>query len=64
MIGPGTEVLVDTNVIMSGDPLMFEPALRFESGSELNVYLSLIMTGVGVWNAIEDVAFILRDIRS
>lgn len=64
LIGPGTEILVDTNVIMAGDPLMFEPVLRFESGSELNVYLSLIMTGTGVWNAIEDVAFILRDIRS
>jgi len=64
LIGPGTEILVDTNVIMAGDPLMFEPALRFEAGSELSVYLSLIETGVGVWNAIEDVAFILRDLRA
>ncbi len=64
LIGPGTEILIDTNIVMAGDPLMFEPALRFESGSELSVYLSGIMTGTGVWNAIEDVAFILRDVRS
>ena len=64
LIGPGTEILVDTNLIMPGDPLMFDPALRFEAGSELSVYLSGIMTNTGVWDAIEDVAFILRDVRS
>ncbi len=64
LIGPGTEILVDTNIIMPGDPLMFEPALRFEAGSELSVYLSIIMTATGVWDGIEDVAFILRDVRS
>jgi len=64
MIGPGTEILVDTNVIMPGDPLMFEPALRFEAGSELNVYLTLVWTDTPTWTSPEDVAFILRDIRS
>lgn len=64
LIGPGTEILVDTNVIMPGDPLMFDPVLRFESGSELNVYLTIVKTGAPTWDAIEDVAFILRDIRS
>ncbi len=64
LIGPGTEILVDTNIVMPGDPLMFEPALRFEAGSELSVYLTLVMTATGVWGAIEDVAFILRDVRS
>jgi len=63
LIGPGTEILMDTNIVMAGDPLMFEPALRFEAGSELNVYLTLVKTGAGVWNGVEDVAFILRDIR-
>jgi len=63
LIGPGTEILVDTNVVMAGDPLMFEPALRFESGSELNVYLTIVKTGAPTWDTIEDVAFILRDIR-
>ncbi len=64
MIGPGTEILVDTNVVMAGDPLMFDPALRFEAGSELSVYLTIIKTSTPTWDAIEDVAFILRDIRS
>lgn len=64
LIGPGTEILVDTNVIMPGDPLMFEPALRFEAGSELNVYLTIVWAGDPTWDGIEDVAFILRDIRS
>jgi len=64
LIGPGTEILVDTNVIMAGDPLMFEPALRFEAGSELSVYLTLVKTDTPDWDVIEDVAFILRDIRS
>jgi len=64
LIGPGCEILVDTNVIMPGDPLMFDPVLRFEAGSELNVYLSIIKTSTPTWDALEDVAFILRDIRS
>ncbi len=64
LIGPGTEILVDTNIIMPGDPLMFDPALRFESGSELSVFLTIVKTGAGTWDGIEDVAFILRDTRS
>jgi len=64
LIGPGTEILVDTNVIMAGDPLMFEPAIRFEAGSELSVYLTIVKTGAPTWDSLEDVAFILRDIRS
>ena len=64
LIGPGTEILVDTNLIMPGDPLIFEPALRFEAGSELSVYLSIIKEGSPTWDGIEDVAFILRDIRA
>ncbi len=64
LIGPGTEILVDTNIIMPGDPLMFEPALRFEAGSELSVYLSIVKTSTPTWDGIEDVAFILRDVRA
>ncbi len=63
LIGPGTEILVNTNAIMSGEPLMFDPPLRFEAGSELSVYLSIIMTNSPTWDGIEDVAFILRDVR-
>lgn len=45
----------------SGDPLMFEPALKFEAGQELNAYITLVMTGVGVWvDDTDDQAFILR----
>ncbi len=64
LIGPGTEILVDTNIVMAGDPMMFEPALRFEAGSELSVYLSIIKEGSPTWDGIEDVAFILRDVRA
>ncbi|MCP3678968.1 MAG: hypothetical protein GY782_01190 [Gammaproteobacteria bacterium] len=60
LIGPGTEILVNTNAIMPGDPLIFEPALRFEAGAELNVFLSLIETGAPTWDSLEDIAFILR----
>lgn len=64
MIGPGTEILLNSNVITPGDPLMFEPVLRFEAGTELQVYLTLVFTGSPTWDGIEDVAFIIRDIRS
>lgn len=64
LIGPGTEILVDTNVIMSGEPLMFDPPIPFEAGSELNVFLTLVVTASPTWDGIEDVAFILRDVRS
>lgn len=64
LIGPGTEILVDTNIIMPGDPLIFDPALRFEAGSELAVKLTIVKTGAPTWDALEDVCFILRDIRS
>lgn len=60
LIGPGTETLVNTNVITPGDPLMFVPALVFPTGSELNVYLTLVETGAPAWGGIEDIAFILR----
>ncbi len=64
LIGPQTEVLLNTNAIMPGEPLMFEPALRFEAGSELSVYLTLVVTASPTWDGIEDVAFILRDVRA
>lgn len=60
LIGPGTEILVDTNIVTPGDPLMFEPAIKFASGQELNAYLTLVKTGSPTWDSLEDVAFILR----
>ncbi|GAI72111.1 unnamed protein product [marine sediment metagenome] len=61
LIGPGTEILLNTNAIPNGKPLMFEPALRFEAGQELNAYLSIVKTGTHTYtdNA-DDQGFILQ----
>jgi len=64
LIGPCTEVLLNTNVIANGDPLMFDPALEFLSGEELNVYLSVIKNGAANWtDNVDDQAFILNVLR-
>lgn len=61
LIGPNTEVLLNTNIITNGPPLMFEPALKFEAGAELNAYISLIKTSTITWvDDTDDTAFILR----
>jgi len=61
LIGPCTEVLLNTNAIMNGDPLMFDPALRFDAGQELNAYLTLVAFDTPVWvDDTDDTAFILR----
>lgn len=64
LIGSGTEIILDdiNNIVSAhGDPLMFEPALKFEAGQELNVYLTVLRTGAGTWTGnVDDQAFILR----
>lgn len=61
LIGPGTETLLDSPVITPGDPLMFDPALMFTAGQELNVLVTLAITGAGHWSAhLDDEVFILR----
>jgi len=61
LIGPQTEVLVNTNAIANGEPLMFEPPLKFEAGQELNAYLTVVKTGAATWtDNVDDQAFILR----
>jgi len=61
LIGPGTEVLVNTNIVTPGSPLMFEPALKFDAGQELNAYLTVVKTGAATWTAnVDDQAFILE----
>ena len=61
LVGPNTEVLLNTNAITNGKPLMFEPALKFEAGAELNAYLTLIKTDTPTWvDNTDDTAFILR----
>ncbi len=61
LIGPGTEILVNTNIITPGDPLLFDPPLVFPAGQELNVVLSVIKTGAATWtDNVDDQTFILR----
>lgn len=61
LIGPNTEILLNTNVIANGQPLMFEPALKFEAGQELNAYLSIVKTGTHTYtDNVDDQGFILR----
>lgn len=65
LIGPCTEVLLNSNVIAAGDPLMFDPALEFAAGEELNAYLTVIKEGAATWdNTVDDQAFILNVIRT
>ncbi|KKK77681.1 hypothetical protein LCGC14_2851160, partial [marine sediment metagenome] len=40
LIGAGTPVLLDSAVQVIGDPLLFDPAIVFTEGAELNVYLT------------------------
>lgn len=61
MIGPCTEILLDTNVIATGEPLIFEPALEFVAGEELLVYVTCLMTGAPTWTTtVPDLAAILK----
>lgn len=61
LIGPGTEMLINTNIITPGEPLMFNPALAFGPGEELNVYLTVVKTGAANWDDNgDDEAFLLR----
>jgi len=64
LIAPCTEILLDSGVITVGNPLMFEPALKFNAGQELNAYLTVVKTGAATWtDNVDDQAFILRDTR-
>jgi len=61
MIGPGTETLLDSSLITPGNPLIFEPAIPFIAGQELNAMLTVIQAGTLDWPAnVDDQAFILR----
>jgi len=64
LIGPCTEILLNTNAIANGDPLMFDPPLEFVAGQELNAFLSVIKNGASTWtDNIDDQAFILNVVR-
>ncbi len=61
LIGPNTEILLNTNAITNGQPLMFDPPLKFEAGQELNAYLSIVKTGTHTYtDNVDDQGFILR----
>jgi len=61
LIAPCTEILLNTNVITNGKPMMFDPALKFEAGQELNAFLSIVKTGTHTYTAnADDQGFILR----
>ena len=65
LIGPCTPVLLDSAVQVIGDPLLFDPPLVFPEGSELNMYLSGIMTTAAAWEeTLVDMAAILHVKRS
>lgn len=64
LIGPSTPVLLNTNAIANGEPLMFDPPLEFVSGQELNAYLTVVETGVATWtDNVDDQGFILNVMR-
>lgn len=61
LIGAEAESYIPTATVLSGHPLLFEPALKFQAGEELNAYLTLVKNGTVTYEAeIEDVAFILK----
>ncbi len=61
LIGPGTEVLVNTNIVTPGDPLLFTTPLVFDAGAELLAYLTVTKTGAATYTAgVDDQAFILK----
>lgn len=61
LIGSGTEILLNSNVIANGEPLLFEPPMRFEAGQELNAYLSIVKSGTHTYtDDVDDQGFILQ----
>ncbi len=61
LIGACCDVLLDTAVRAYGLPLLFDPALVFNAGEELNIYLSGIMTTAAAWEeTMVDLAVILH----
>ena len=61
LIGPCVDVLLDTAVRAYGMPLMFDPALIFNPGEELNIFLTGVMTTAAAWEeTMLDLAAILH----
>lgn len=74
LIGSGAEILLSEDfrgdVLVDaartpGNPLMFNPPLKFSAGEELSAYLTVTKTGEVTWVAgVDDLAFILRVSRT
>lgn len=61
LIGPCVDVLLDTAVRTYGLPLILDPALVFNPGEELNIFLSGVMTTAAAWEeTMVDIAAILH----
>jgi len=61
LIGPYVSVLEDSATVVDGEPLLFDPPLRFTSGDELNIYINCSETGTATWASdVVDLATILR----
>jgi len=61
LIGPCTPVLLDSGVQPLADPLMFNPALVYEAGDELNIYLTGVMNTACAWEeTMVDMAAIMK----
>jgi len=45
LIHPCVPVLLDSQDIASGDPLVFDPVLQFRAGEELLIYMTFALTG-------------------
>ncbi len=61
LIGACVDVLKDSSVKTVGFPLMFDPALVFGEGEELNIELAGVMTTAAAWEAtMIDMAVILQ----
>lgn len=64
LIGPGTEVLVNTNIVTPGDPLIFDTPIVFDEGAELLAYLTVTKSGTTTYTAgVDDQAFIIKATR-
>ena len=64
LVGPCTEIVLDSGLVTQGQPLLFTPPLAFSAGAELAIYLTMVKTGAATWLSTgPDLAVILRSTR-
>lgn len=65
LIGEPLAILEDASVMTPGEPLLFDPAIVFSAGEELNIYLTGIMTTAAAWEeTMLSFAAILKIVKS